>query len=152
MYKRQETHIHIYIKNIFYLSVFTWLKNREASISMSKYYFSFLLWMPSKQTDIWQETMCFSVYSYPAVRSWDSPNVQWTSVGHKCNCITCIPAPAKWRRNSWNIQVNLIRTQIWNSVYYFWSQYQHLSWKAVEIIVPHKKWLDWKFWQLLFQQ
>lgn len=106
---------------------------------MSKYYFSFFLWMPSKQTDIWQETMCFSVYGYSAVRSWDSPNVQGTSVGHKCNCIPCIPAPAKWGRNSWNTQGNLVRTRTWNSGSYCLTQYQQLSWKAVEIhILLHK--------------
>lgn len=111
---------------------------------MSKYYFSFFLWMPSEETDIGQETMCFSMYSYPAVRSWDSPDVQWTSVGHKCNCITCIPAPAKWGRNSWNIQVNLIRTRIWNSVYYCLTQYQQLSCKSTEILHKYyKKLLDW---------
>lgn len=40
-------------KNIrFTISVFTWLKNRQTSISMSKDYFPFFFWMPPKQTDI----------------------------------------------------------------------------------------------------
>lgn len=106
--KSAELHAYTKIinnKNIYVSpSVFTWLKNRQTSISMSKDYFPFFFWMPPKQTDIWQEAVCSFMRRYHAQRSWDSPNVQGTSVGHKCNCVTFIPAPAKWCRNSWNIQ------------------------------------------------
>lgn len=78
----------------------TWLKNGQTAVCVSKHQFAFFIGMPSEETDIRQEGMCFLIHRHPGVRASIHPDVKWATLRNKRHPVGRVQTPADRGGNS----------------------------------------------------